>query len=126
MYLFSFLFSLFFFSRILFKPMFLYIIILCIFNSMLLYTYYIISLRMLINIVNYKLEKLVSDPYVLYLANKNMFKLLFANKIIWVLCTIKSIILMHVYYNTPTRVSHDITEILLKVALNTINQTYYD
>ena len=49
---------------------------------MLLYTYYIISLRMLINIVNYKLEKLVSDPYVLYLANKNMLKLLFANKII--------------------------------------------
>jgi hypothetical protein len=49
---------------------------------MLLYTYYIISLRMLIHIVNYcirekihKLEKLVSDPYLLYLANKNMFKL---------------------------------------------------
>jgi hypothetical protein len=62
--------------------MFLYIVILCIFNSMLLYTYYIISLRMLIHIVNYcirekihKLEKLVSDPYLLYLANKNMFKL---------------------------------------------------
>jgi hypothetical protein len=29
------------------------IIILCLFNSMLLYTYYIISLRMLIHIVNY-------------------------------------------------------------------------
>jgi len=49
---------------------------------MLLYTYYIISLRMLIHIVNYcirekihKLEKLVSDPYLLYLANKNMLKL---------------------------------------------------
>ena len=49
---------------------------------MLLYTYYIISLRMRIHIVNYcirekihKLEKLVSDPYLLYLANKNMFKL---------------------------------------------------
>jgi hypothetical protein len=58
-------------------PMFLYIIILCIFNSMLSYTYYIISLRMLIHILNYcireklhMLEKLVSDPYLLCLANK--------------------------------------------------------
>ena len=31
---------------------------------------------MLIHIVNNKLEKLVSDPYLLYLANKNMLKLI--------------------------------------------------
>ena len=50
---------------------------------MLLYTYYIISMRMLFHILNYctrektyhKLEKLVFDPYLLYLENKNMLKL---------------------------------------------------
>jgi hypothetical protein len=58
--IYSLLFSLFFFFRILSKPMFLYIIILCIFNSMLLYTYYIISLRMLIHIVNYCIREKTS------------------------------------------------------------------
>ena len=56
--LFFFLYS--FFFRILSKPMFLYIIILCILNSMLLYTYYIISLRMLIHIVNYCIREKTS------------------------------------------------------------------
>ena len=57
--LFFFLYS-FFFFRILSKLMFLYIVILCIFNSMLLYTYYIISLRMLIHIVNYCIREKTS------------------------------------------------------------------
>ena len=56
--LFFFLYS--FFFRILSKLMFLYIVILCIFNSMLLYTYYIISLRMLIHIVNYWIREKTS------------------------------------------------------------------
>ena len=48
------------FFRILSKLMFLYIVILCIFNSMLLYTYYISSLRMLIHIVNYCIREKTS------------------------------------------------------------------
>jgi hypothetical protein len=53
-------FSINFFFRILSKPMFLYIIILCIFNSMLLYTYYIISLRMLFQTL------LTFTPFIFY------------------------------------------------------------
>jgi hypothetical protein len=55
-----FFFLYFFFFRILSILMFLYIVILCIFNSMLLYTYYIFSLRMLIHIVNYCIREKTS------------------------------------------------------------------
>jgi ABC-type bacteriocin/lantibiotic exporter with double-glycine peptidase domain len=71
--LFFFLYS-FFFFRILSKLMFLYIVILCIFNSMLLYTYYIISSRMLIHIVNYWTKGLSKSVNTSTMTKKKKYK----------------------------------------------------